>query len=123
MLSKKICEFLSNLELCETCILRYIKKNDFSRVSSTSENIDFYYNRVKKAKPSICVACLGLLQDIGSVADVIVNRSDLCSYECSSLYSSISIPITILIRELSIWIALIKHFPNEIDDSKTVFFL
>lgn len=68
----------------------------------------------KKFKSSICVACLGIFQNnyMNEIAEEIIENSDLNTYKCETLYTSITIPISLQIRELSLWIALIRKFPN-----------
>lgn len=71
---------------------------------------------MKKSKPNICAACLGIFQNnfIDELATEIVEKSNLNTYECATLYTGITMPILLLLRELSLWIALIKRFPESI---------
>lgn len=77
-------------------------------------------DEVKRKKPNVCIACFGIFQN--DMIDVIVNdvlqKSDLNSYECDTLYTSIAAPIIVQIRDLAIWIALLENFPASISDSK-----
>lgn len=114
MLSEEICEFLLNLNLCGICVSRYVNKHNFDLTPKTTTETD----EVKRSKPNICIVCLGIFQGIDSDFQQIINNSSLHTYECSKLYSSISIPISLLIRELSVWIALLEKFPGKISDSK-----
>lgn len=118
MLDEKIREFLHNIELCEVCISRYINKSNFNLCTSSAESTED--ENPKKKRSNICIACLGIFQEIDSVADEIINSSSLSSYDSKSLYTSISTPITLLIRELSIWVALIQQFPGKVDRCKLV---
>lgn len=112
---EEIREFLNNLELCSVCILRYVDKLNFNRFQESVVEL----NNAKKKKSNICSVCLGIFQGLDLVADEIVNDSSLSSYDSKSLYTSISIPISLLIRDLAIWIALIQRFPGTVDQSKT----
>lgn len=109
-------DFLLSLDLCETCILRYMSTdfNSFEHSLKALNNDDS--NIAKKTKRNTCFACLGVFQK--KVANEIIENSNLSTYECSTIYSSISIPLTILIRELSIWIELLHRFPENINQSK-----
>lgn len=118
MSSEEFSEFLHNLELCTICILRYTNKINFNPIENTPENID--NDKPKKKRANTCVACLGIFQGIDLVADQVINNSNLVNYDSNSIYSSISIPIALLVRELSIWIALIQRFPGKIDCGKYV---
>lgn len=74
----------------------------------------------KRRKSNICIACLGLFQDdaIENVIKQIINTTDLHTYDCETIYTSVSFPILMQTRELSLWIALLKKFPNEVSDSQ-----
>lgn len=109
-------DFFSNLDLCEICILRY-KNTDLSAFENSLTQLDITpKDKRKRQKANVCFACLGIFQE--NVANEIVEHSNLCMYECNSIYSSISVPISILIHDLSIWIELIRKFPENITDSK-----
>lgn len=116
MLSEEIREFLSSLELCDICVQRYLNKNNFNVTERKIEND--ITNKIKRLKPNICIACCSIFQEIDSVVEEVINNSSLRDYEAPSLFSSISIPITLLIRDLSIWVTLLQKFRGEIDDSK-----
>lgn len=116
MFPEEIQDFLSSLELCEICIRRYVNKNHFNETDDNIEIVDSC--KIKRLKPNICKVCLGIFEKIDSIAEDVILNGNLQSYECNSLYSSISIPITLLIRDLSIWIALIQKFDETIDNSK-----
>lgn len=120
MSSEEISEFLHNLELCNVCILRYTNKLNFNPIENNPETIFSENDKSKKKRSNICVACLGMFQGMNLVADDIINNSDLPSYDSKSIYSSISIPIALLVRDLSIWIALIQRFPGRIDCGKNI---
>lgn len=116
MSSEEISEFLNNLELCSVCVLRYTNKLNFNPIQNTSKSVE--NGNSKKKRTNHCGACLGLFQEIDLIADEIINKSNLASYDSKSLYTSISVPIALLIRDLSIWIALIQQFPGSIDSGK-----
>lgn len=77
----------------------------------------------KRSKPNQCIACLGLFQDdyMDIVAKEIIEKTDLNSYECNTIYTSITVPITVQIRELSLWILLFTKLPGKINESKSLF--
>lgn len=111
---KDIGDFLMKSSICEICILRYTNA-DFHAIEHSLKAYDVTQNEnvnKKRSKPNICFACLGVFQE--NIADEIVQNSNLSIYECDSIYSSISVPITILIHELIIWIELMHKFPEYI---------
>lgn len=120
MSTEEIREFLEDLDLCAICVLRYknVSYQDYSSVMKDLENVVNEENQIKRQRLTTCIACLGLFQSINSVATELIESSSLKEYECNSLYSSIQIPIALLVRELSIWLALIEKFPGKIDESK-----
>lgn len=125
MSTEEIREYLVNLNVCEICVLRYknVSFLDFSNVLKDLESEAIELNSVKRQRLNTCIACLGIFQTIDSVAKELINNSKLCNYECNTLYTSIQIPIALLVRELSIWMALIEKFPGKIDESKSTIFI
>lgn len=125
MSTEEIREYLVNLDVCSICVLRYknVSFLDFSDVLKDLENEAIELNSAKRQRLNTCIACLGIFQSIDSVAKELIDNSKLCNYECNSLYTSIQIPIALLVRELSIWMALIEKFPGKIDESKATVFI
>lgn len=126
MIAQEIRDFILRMDLCDICILRYENVDSFEQfediLSKTRDenlaiNDDDY---VKRRKLNICCACLGIFHELDIVANKISVDSDLAKYNCPSLYSSIQIPINLLIRELTIWVDLIEHFPGKIDEGKNL---
>lgn len=113
MTTKEICDYLESFKLCSVCISRYNHENN-QHVDVPEVVLD---NPIKRFKQDVCAACLGIFQNLDSVANEIIENSSLRKYQCNSLYSSIQIPIALLIRELTIWIALMQKFPEQIDES------
>lgn len=122
MSTEEIREYLADLDLCAICVLRY-KNVTFQEYSSVTKDLEYEAanieeNATKRQRLSTCIACLGLFQSINSVAKELIENSNLQDYECNTLYTSIQTPIALLVRELSIWMALIEKFPGKIDESK-----
>lgn len=71
-------------------------------------------------KPNVCIACFGLFQNdmIDTIANEALHKTNLDTYECDSLYTSVSVPILIQIRELAIWTSLLEQFPSSISFSE-----
>lgn len=74
---------------------------------------------IKRSKSNVCIGCLGLFQNdyLTTIAKEIVETTELSSYECDTIYTSISVPILIQIRELALWIHLLKQLPGKISES------
>lgn len=73
----------------------------------------------KRSKSNVCIECLGLFQNdyLATIAKEIVETTELSSYECDTIYTSISVPILIQIRELALWIHFLKQLPGKISES------
>lgn len=69
---------------------------------------------MKRKKSNVCIACLGLFEDnfIENILDSIFKHPDIDSFECDTVLTSISLPILLHLRQLSIWIGLLNMFPN-----------
>lgn len=114
MLAKEIHEYILNLELCHICVLRYKNVDDqnFEQIFEEFQNRKTV-EAIKRSRWIICAACMGMFHALDTVKNIIEN-SNLTEYDCTSLYTSVQIPINISIRDLSIWIALIEKFPGKI---------
>lgn len=128
MSTEEIRKYLQDLDLCAICLLRY-KNVSFQEYSSVIKELESEAakdvendadeeNTTKRQRTETCIACLGLFQSINSVAKKLIDTSNLQEYECNSLYTSIQTPIALMVRELSLWMALIEKFPGKIDESK-----
>lgn len=84
-----------------------------------ADQIDCDEPDIKRSKSNVCIECLGLFQNdyLNTIAKVIVETTELNSYECDTIYTSISVPILIQIRELALWIHLLKQLPGKISES------
>lgn len=71
----------------------------------------------KRARANICTACLGIFQYdmIEQTVQHVLKETNIDSYECDTIYSSVTLPISLQIRELSIWIALMRKFPDVVN--------
>lgn len=49
-------------------------------------------------------------QNITEIINSIKNSEELKKYECNDIISSISLPITFNLRQLSIWLSLLEKF-------------
>lgn len=118
MTSQEVREYLESLDLCSICILRYqnASNEETFKAQNDLENETIKENSIKRTKPNICIACLGIFESIEAVAKNVLKNSTLQSFECDSLYTSVQVPIELLVRELSIWLALIQQFPGKISE-------
>lgn len=155
MSKQEIRDFLSELDVCKVCILRFMngRCEDIAKLFDEVSHIGVNRHQIqliqsislqfqegsehsngengtivndedepeaKRGKSNVCIACLGIFQNdtIDAAIREIIENTDLHTYECDSIYTSISVPILVQIRELSLWIALHQKFPNSISDSE-----
>lgn len=106
--------FCLHLSLSIRFLNRYVLFQKRNIVLSPDDEISANGNKRKKS--NICTACQGIFQDdmVERTVQEILHNSNLQTYECDTIYSSVSLPIISQIRELSIWIALLKRFPDAI---------
>lgn len=71
---------------------------------------------IKRKKLNICYACLGLFNDsfLIDTLEKIASDTNLKTYNCDKLLTSLSLPIALHLRQLTIWIALLKKYPGKI---------
>lgn len=110
-----------------TTILGEENSSSNSSKNSTTHRLDgltiVENNDVKRRKENVCTACLGIFQGdmIEDTVQEIINNTNLKMYECDTIYTSVSLPILLQIRELSLWLAMIRQFPDAISTSKCRF--
>ncbi|XP_058461581.1 putative tRNA pseudouridine synthase Pus10 [Malaya genurostris] len=120
----EIYNFLRSASCCCICCLRYLKgrTDDFISVQSaldkrgiclddTSTNDE---KQAKKMRLSNCVACLGLLEPhfIETLIEQIRSSDKLREYDCEGFTTSVSLPIALQVRQLSLWLSLLERFPS-----------
>ncbi|XP_057654540.1 putative tRNA pseudouridine synthase Pus10 [Diorhabda carinulata] len=134
----KIKEFLRNLNCCNRCILRYFGYNQFENGCSTylyPETEDIFSDDVsndiesKRIKTNPCRACLDLLSNSTMESCVECFPPGFEQYDINEFTTFISLPISVSIREYSMFISLKDKFPevynnlgfSNIQGVKTVF--
>lgn len=61
---------------------------------------------------SVCTACLGVFQEdlFKEIAENVRTNVDLQKYDCERVLASVSLPVSLHLRQLGIWIGLINTF-------------
>ena len=114
----EIFNYLRSINCCKVCCLRFLegRTDDFSNVDEALKKLKFNDEKIepdaKRCKENVCVACLGLFTDdfLMNVVCQIRECEDLGRFECDSFVASISLPIILHLRQLSIWIDLLAKF-------------
>lgn len=67
-----------------------------------------------KENDDACVACLGLFsaKNLDTILEQILQNPEIKLYDCDTILTSISVPIVLSLRRLSVWMALIEKFPK-----------
>ncbi|XP_053684571.1 putative tRNA pseudouridine synthase Pus10 isoform X2 [Sabethes cyaneus] len=123
--------YLQQAGCCRICCLRFLKGrlDDFVDVEEALKKrdipnggvTDVKENASKKFRANICVACLGLLDGrlMETLLEQIVTKEALRQYDCQGFTSSVSLPIALHLRQLSLWLAVLERFPDRFN--KTAF--
>lgn len=117
MTKQNIYNYLKKINCCNPCCLRYLDgwKDDYLDVLKTLEKKKI---EVTNDSPdSICPACLNLLSEstIVSAVEKLVADPSWQTYNCESIICAIQLPIILNVRQLSLWMALLSEFPEQID--------
>lgn len=70
---------------------------------------------VKRSKPNVCIACLDIFSS-GQRAEMLqqIDRTSIAEYaDIPTVLASFSMPISLSLRALAVWIALLKRFPGK----------
>ncbi|XP_063702065.1 putative tRNA pseudouridine synthase Pus10 [Culicoides brevitarsis] len=116
--------FLRSIGTCQHCCLRYLqgKGSEYLNVFAslkkkevTLEDVPTPEDDPKKFKENPCVACLGLFQSkiIDEITEALKTHPDLPKYDCPTVSAAFSFPIILQLRQLILWVTLLKRFPGE----------
>lgn len=69
---------------------------------------------------NICTACLGVFQEdvFNEIAAVLRSSVDFNKYDCEKVLASVSLPVSLHLRQLGIWIGLINMFGEAISQDE-----
>lgn len=139
-------EYLNDVGCCRTCVLRFLKPNidDFLDVDyalrkfvslinlfqfkirlngifrqKNLEISDDVKSEVKRRKPNTCVSCFGLFEFIDEVVMKVKASESLAKYEVKRFLTSYSLPVSLDLAQLQIWLALIEKFPEAFGSGET----
>ncbi|KAJ6647621.1 putative tRNA pseudouridine synthase Pus10 [Pseudolycoriella hygida] len=128
MSKSDIFNYLNGIGCCNTCSLRYLngRFNNYLNVEKSLlvHGIDFETPPNKsegepsakrlKQNEDMCVACLGLFSSscLDNVLEQVFQSRDIKLYENETVLTSVSLPIIVSLRRLSIWVALNEKFPK-----------
>uniref|UniRef100_A0A182RMR3 tRNA pseudouridine(55) synthase n=1 Tax=Anopheles funestus TaxID=62324 RepID=A0A182RMR3_ANOFN len=119
----EIYDYLRSVDCCRVCCLRFLKgtKEEFIDIDAALLKRGFEpadqengYQKVKKLKENICIACLGLfdLDRIATLASEVKENACYQQYQCEAGFlTSISLPIVLHLRQLALWLDVLDRFP------------
>ncbi|XP_052860530.1 putative tRNA pseudouridine synthase Pus10 [Anopheles cruzii] len=119
---KTIFNYLRSVDCCRVCCLRHLKatKEDFLDVNAAlaKRNLEPQETttdepRVKKAKPNLCITCLGLFESLDSLVAEVKQSEAFHRFRVEAGFLiSISLPIVLQLRQLALWFDLYARFPD-----------
>ncbi|XP_050097818.1 putative tRNA pseudouridine synthase Pus10 [Anopheles aquasalis] len=125
---KEIFEYLRSVDCCRVCCLRFLKptKESFNDIDAAlaklnlvdpTESEENGEQKSKKVKENVCIACLGLFDSLDSLADEVKQSETFQRYsKCEAgFFASISLPLVLHLRQLSLWYDVVERFPANYD--------
>lgn len=72
-------------------------------------------------KNQICTACLGVFQEelFAEISENVRKNTDLLKYDSEKILASVSLPVSLHLRQLGIWIGLINTFGEVITKTES----
>ncbi|CRL04294.1 CLUMA_CG017392, isoform A [Clunio marinus] len=120
-----ISDFLDEIGCCRICTLRFLKPNidDFLDVENSLKSKGIPINQqckheTKRPKTNTCVACFNVFNFIDEIIMKVKSSEWLKHYEVKRFVTSYSLPVSLDLAQLQIWLALIEKFPNMFDSER-----
>ncbi|EDW03966.1 GH10231 [Drosophila grimshawi] len=126
MKNQELIDYLESCGVCRVCQLRYLKArgNEYRDMQQTFKRLDVKVpdstivvdeitdeQPLKKQRLSICSICLGLFsEDLQRQVIQGILDSDFAKYDSDGIVLAISMPMTLQLRQLSMWFALQRKF-------------
>lgn len=132
----ELSDFLSSAGCCKMCVLRFLKPwmDDFLNVEDSLKKVRnfkkltfliYYFNQQKttehvdkKLKSNPCVTCFGICDFIEELLQKIRTDDRLQLYDVNKFLTSFSLPLSLNLAQLQMWLALLEKFPDHIDERK-----
>ncbi|XP_059613403.1 putative tRNA pseudouridine synthase Pus10 [Phlebotomus argentipes] len=117
--NQKLFNFLRDEDCCLTCCLRYLKGfgSEFTDVKASLKKKGIVLPEEKEDEDSPpCSCCLGLFSEISicNATAEIYKDIQFEKFYCDKFVLSICLPVGLDVRQLIVWIKLIRHFGNAI---------
>lgn len=147
--SKILSDYLFDIGCCEICVLRFLRASidDFLDVQSTFQKVNklarfqfiaklklsitisiqqkfrecnvSFEPAAKRRKPNICVACFNLFDHVDEIVTRIKGDDALKTYEVDNFVTSFSLPVSLSLAQLQIWLALVENYPENFDSGES----
>ncbi|XP_034475208.1 putative tRNA pseudouridine synthase Pus10 [Drosophila innubila] len=134
MKNQELINYLESCGVCRVCQLRYLKArgHEYRDMQKTFQRLDVKVTEedvpkddtpgeqpAKKPRLSICSTCLGLFsKDFQTQLIAGILQSDFAKYDSEGIVLAISLPMTLQLRQLSMWFALQRKFGRaSVDDN------
>lgn len=73
---------------------------------------------MKRLKLNACVTCHGLFEFVDEIVSKVKSSESLANYEVERFLSSYSLPVSLDLAQLQMWLALIEKFPDSFNSGK-----
>ncbi|EDW11212.1 putative tRNA pseudouridine synthase Pus10 [Drosophila mojavensis] len=127
MKNQELVDYLASCGVCRVCQLRYLKArgNEYRDMQQTFQRLDVKVDDSdlkpsedepneqppKKPRLTICSTCLGLFsEEFQSQLIEGISKSDFGKYDSAGIVLAITLPLTLQLRQLSMWFALQRKF-------------
>ncbi|XP_064540898.1 putative tRNA pseudouridine synthase Pus10 [Drosophila montana] len=133
MKNQELIDYLAACGVCRVCQLRYLKArgNEYRDMQQTFKHLDVEVSvsavaqdtpdeqPPKKPRLSICSTCLGLFSEEFQTQLIEgILKSDFANYDSEGIVLAISLPMSLQLRQLSMWFALQRQFGRSaVDDN------
>ncbi|ALC38537.1 CG3709 [Drosophila busckii] len=122
MKNQELVDYLESCNVCRVCQLRYLKArgNEYKNMDKTFQRLDVKLPEqsdeteeqpLKKPRLANCSTCLGLFsEDFQNQLIAGILETDFGKYDCAGMVLALSLPISLQMRQLSMWFALQRKF-------------
>ncbi|XP_030383428.1 putative tRNA pseudouridine synthase Pus10 [Scaptodrosophila lebanonensis] len=123
MQNQDLVEYLESCGICQVCQLRYLKARgtEYRDMSKTFQRLNVEHSDeqpLKKPRLGVCPTCLGLFsEDFQRQLVEGILAKDISKYDSDGIVLALCLPMTLQLRQLSMWFALRRKFGCVIDDT------
>lgn len=72
----------------------------------------------KRKKSNICVACFNVFDHVDEIVNRIKCDDELKIYEVDGFVTSFSLPVSLNLAQLQIWLSLVENYPENFESGE-----